>query len=333
MTTPHTERPAASRRARHIILAALVLGVLFEVLNILVTQVRPVRLASPWQDDPFDAIIGAGMFVVAMLEVVLGARLLAWRAPGAPDRARQMLRVTGTITAVIAITAGVQWAGVAEGAHGRAWSGWTTLLIAWLAVTTAATVGLSVSLASVRARRRGPPRWEHDWLGDAALLAARFPALGGLVTPGVVSWIRRRTITLFAALSAFAAVIVIGALAVGEHWTDTLLIGWALAVETAANFAFCMVTNALAGFIARPPRHPGRRIAETTIVAACLAIQVSEAFHDQIWQTLAGHPVDAVGELIALSGGAALIASAICAAAILIRRGPPGPRGRGVAPH
>ena len=44
-----------------------------------------------------------------------------------------------------------------------------------------------------------------------------------------------------------------------------------------------MVSNAVAGFIARPPRTRLRRIAETSAVVGCVAIHVAIAFRDALW--------------------------------------------------
>ncbi|WP_030899648.1 hypothetical protein [Streptomyces sp. NRRL F-5126] len=52
----------------------------------------------------------------------------------------------------------------------------------------------------------------------------------------------------------------------GQSRTDPLLIAWFLIAEAAFNFALCMMANAAAGFITRPPRIR-RRIAATSAVA------------------------------------------------------------------
>ena len=66
------------------IVTGLGTAVLFEALTVLETQDKTVRAASPWQDDPYDAVVSLAQFTVPILAVVLGLRLLAWRSPGGP---------------------------------------------------------------------------------------------------------------------------------------------------------------------------------------------------------------------------------------------------------
>ena len=310
----HPVVPSPLPRARRTILTALVLSLLFEVANVIGTPDKTVYAVVPWHDDPYHAVLLAAMFTVAMVAVVLGARMLAWSAPGAADRARQMLRASGVLVAAIGIASGFQWAAVFAGAHAASWDGATTLQIVALSAATA--WALVVAAALVTTRTAGRARWTDDWLGDAALLAARLPGLRRGGAPGeVVGRIRQRAIRVFAAVSVLVALPIVAAQAIGERWTDPRLIAWALVVLTATLFAFGVIANALAGFISRPPRSRTRRIAEASLVAGCLAIQISEAFHDQIWRALTGHPVGTVAALVALTTGSGLVGAAACAAA------------------
>lgn len=319
---PPRDRPAPLQ-ARRLVCGALALGLLFELAGGLGTQDKAIYRAMPWHDDPYHAVLLAALLTVGPLMVVLGARMLVWSAPGRHDRARQMLRAAGVLVAAIAIASGLEWAAVAEHARARAWNGATTLQIAALVLTTVATAWLACGLTTARPAYR--TRWTEDWLGDAA----RIPAFGRAVPAGAVAWIRRRAILVFATASLLVALPIVAAQAIGEGWTDPVLIGWMLAVLTASLFAFCVIANALAGFVARPPRSRGRRIAEASLVAGCLGVQAGEAFHDQIWRALTGHLAGTVGDLVAITAGTGLLALAICAAALLARRDrPPAPGGR-----
>jgi hypothetical protein len=73
------------RASPAVILASLGTACLFEVLTVLATQDKTVRAASPWQDDPYDAVVSLTQFAVPMLALVIALRLLAWRSPGGPD--------------------------------------------------------------------------------------------------------------------------------------------------------------------------------------------------------------------------------------------------------
>lgn len=298
-------------RERRTVAGALALAALFEVANVIGTQDKTVFAATPWHDDPFHAVLLAAMFMVGMLAAAIAARMLLWSAPGAVDRARQMLRAAGVVVTAIAIAAGFQWASVAAGRGARVWNGSTVPQIAALGAVTALALVVAVALVATRTAR--PPCWTNDWLGDLALVLARIPGLERLAVDGV-AWIRQRASLVLAAISVLVAVPIVAAQALGEQWTDPVLIAWALVVLTATIFAFCTIANSLAGFISRPPRSRGRRIAEASLVAGCLAVQLSEAFHDQIWSALTGHPAGTVAALVALTVGSGLAGAAAYAA-------------------
>ena len=117
--------------------------------------------------------------------------------------------------------------------------------------------------------------------------------------------------TVFIMVSVLAAAGITGSEAIGEHWTDPLLIAWMLVVETTSYLAFCVISNAVAGFIARPARTRPRRVIETSVVAGCVAIQLATAFRDALWP--GPRPLTSVPALVALTLGAGLVASVVTA--------------------
>jgi hypothetical protein len=90
--------------------AALSTTGLFEVLSTLESQDKTVRATSPWQDDPYDVFVSFAIFAVPMLAGVIVLRMFAWRAPGGPDRAHQLLRATGAMIALVWVTLIAEWA-------------------------------------------------------------------------------------------------------------------------------------------------------------------------------------------------------------------------------
>jgi hypothetical protein len=299
----------SGRASPAVILASLGAAGLFEVLTVLATQDKTVRAASPWQDDPYDAVVSLTQFAVPMLALVIALRLFAWRAPDAPDRERQMVRAAGAMTTLTGLTLVFEWAAVIGGAHAPYWNTWTSTLISGLVVTSTLTVAVTALLVRRRRPRGSYGRWRHDWLGDVVLLCDRIPVLRRWATPEAAAWVRRRAMTVFVTLSVLAAVGIAGSLAIGERWTNPLLIAWALIVETTSNLAFCVIGNAVAGFVARPPRTRARRVAETSVVAGCLAIQVTLAFRDALWAALGAGSLTSVPALVALTLGAGLVTS------------------------
>lgn len=307
----------ASRRRLLTIAMSLGAASLFEVLTVLGTQATTIRVASPWQDDPYDAVVSGAQFTAPVLGLVIGLRLMVWRSPGGPDRAQQTLRAAAVMTALVAMTVGFEWAAVAGGAQRPSWSGWTGLLLAGLVATSLLVLVVVVLLVRCRYPRGSAARWRHDWLGDVILLSERLPIIRRWATPRATTWVRLHALRVFALVSVLAAALVIGALAVGEQWTDPLLIGWALGIEATSNLAFCVISNAIAGFIARPPRNRARRVSETAIVVGCVTVQVMVAFRDALWALIGSRPLDSVPVLAALTFGAGAVTALLTAAVML----------------
>jgi hypothetical protein len=285
-------------------IVALGSAVLFEALTVLATQDKSVRAVMPWQDDPYDVLVSFAMFAVPMLVAAIALRLPAWRAPGGQDRAQQTARAAGTVTAVIGMTLAAQWAAVAARAHAPEWNRWTAVLVAGLTVQSLLTLAVGIRLWQRRSPRGR--QWQHDWLED---VMRRF------LTPPTLARIRAHATAVFVTLSLLAAAALTGAQAIGEGWTDPLLIAWMFTVLTSTNFAFCVLSNAVAGFIARPPITR----TETTVIAGALALMLTTAFRDPLWTAISGAPVTTVAVLVALTVGAALAASALTAVALAAR--------------
>lgn len=296
----------------------------FEALTVFATQDKTVRAASPWQDDPYDAVVSLAQFTVPMLGVVIALRLFAWRAPGGPDRVQQTIRAAAAMTALVGITLIFEWAAIIAGAHAASWGAWTSVLIGGLVVASLLTAVITVLLVRRRAPRGSSSRWRHDWLGDIVLVCRWVPVVRHWATPAVAAWIRRRAMTVFVTLSVLAAAVTIGFLAVGERWTDPLLIAWALVVETTSNLAFCLVCNRVAGFIARPPLTRPRSTAEASLLAGCVTLQVATAFRDALWPVFGTGPLTSVPAVVALTLGAGLAASLVTAVLLLARTHRPG---------
>jgi hypothetical protein len=302
-------------------LAGLGVAVVFEALTVLATHDKAVRAVSPWQDDPYDVALSHSQFAVPMLAAVIALRLLAWRAPGGQDRAWQVVRATGMMTALIGLTLVFEWAAVAVGAHAPAWGPWTSVLIGGLAVTSLLAGAEAVLLARGRRPRGAAGRWRHDWLDDIITVCGRVPALRR-AAPRAAAWLRCHAAAGFAALSVLVAVVIAGGLAVSEAWTSPLLVAWALIVEITGYFAFFMICNAVAGFVARPPRGRSRRVAEASAVAGGAAVQVAVAFRAELWTVIGAGSAKSVPAVVALTLGAGLATSLATAGLLALRRLP-----------
>src|ERR1700760_2577901 len=102
---------------RRAILAGLGTAVVFEALTLLATHDKTVRAASPWPDDPYDAVGSLAEFIVPMLAFVIALSLAAWRAGGGADRAQQMIRATAAMIAIVGLTLAFEWAALIGRVH------------------------------------------------------------------------------------------------------------------------------------------------------------------------------------------------------------------------
>jgi hypothetical protein len=150
------------------------------------------------------------------------------------------------------------------------------------------------------------------------------------IGPRAAAWTRRRAWTVFVVLSLLASAAVTTGQAVGERWTDPLLIAWMLAAETASNLAFCVIGNALVGFVARPPRSRTRRVTEFSTAAGCVTVLLVIAFRVALWSALFGGSLTSVPALAALTLGAGAATALVCAV-LLLARGPAAPPSGGTA--
>lgn len=316
------DRDGISDASSTAVLACLGTAGVFEVLTVPALQDRAAWAASPWREDPYHTVVSLAQFTVLMLGLVTALRLLARRAPGAPDRAQQLARAAGATTALIAVALAFEWTAVLNGAHGWTWGTWNTVLVGGLAVVSVLTAAVTTLLVRGRSPRGSSGRWRHDWLGDVALLGRHVPGLRRWAGPEVMTWVRRRAMTVFVTVSVLAAALFTAADAVGERMTNVLLITWYLLAETACNLAFCVVSNAAAGFIARPPRTTARRAAETSVVAGCVGVIAAIAFHDPLWRVFTAEPLT-VGGLFAVTFGAGLAAALATAAVLRLRTSRP----------
>ncbi|MEU2420477.1 hypothetical protein ABZ619_05375 [Streptomyces sp. NPDC007851] len=300
-----------------VVWGSLALAVVFEALTVLETQDKTVRAVSPWQDDPYDVMVSLAQFTMPMLALVIALRLFAWRAPGGADRVQQTVRAAGAMVTLVGLTVVSEWAAVIARTSASSSGTWASVLIGGLVVNSLLTAVAAVSLG--RCLRRSPSAGGpgNDWLGDAVFLCRRIPVLRRWIGPDAMVWVRRRAMTVFVTLSTLAAAALTSAQAIGERWTDPLLTAWFLVVAATSNLAFCVISNAVAGFIARPPRTRPRRIAEASAVAGCVAISAATAFRDALWPVFGTGSLTSVPALAALTLGAGLVTSLVTAALLL----------------
>ncbi|MGV4988572.1 hypothetical protein ACVB8X_37740 [Streptomyces sp. NRAIS4] len=305
------------RASSAVVWASLGAAGVFEALTVLETQDKTVRAASPWQDDPYDVVVSLAQFAVPMLALVIALRLLVWQAPGGAERVRQTLRAAGAMVTLVGLTVVSEWVAVIGRTPAASSGTWVSVLIGGLVVNSVLTGAVAVLLVRGHRGHGSADPWRHDWLGDAVFLCRRIPGLRRWVGPDAAVWVRRRAMTVFVTLSTLAAAALTSAQAIGERWTDPLLIAWFLVVAATSTLAFCVISNTVAGFVARPPRTRPRRIAEASAVAGCVTISVATAFRDALWPVFGTGSLTSVPALAALTLGAGLVTSLVTAALLL----------------
>jgi hypothetical protein len=313
----HPARPATARA-----LAVTAAGaIVFAVFAVVSTQVVAIRVASPWQDDPYDAVVTFTMFFVPGLCVVAALRVLLCRRaePLATYRVDQLLRTALLVLVLVDVTALADWMSLLLRADQRLWSPRTPVLVLGLAIVT---VAATVSHVAVRRARATVPHDRHDdgdWLDDAivagALLAAR--AGGPLRFAGiprflvvVVGFLRAYFVVVALLGSVIVGALVVARLTVAEGSSDGGLFAVEAVVFAGGTFAFVMIADAWLRLVATPARvHTVARVGATVAAAA---LPTSLAMRDLIWSTI-GHPtgVQTAGQLAWVTLTSAVICGAM----------------------
>lgn len=292
---------------RSSVVASVVLAAVCEVFLVLCTQDKGLMAVTPWQDDPFHAWVSLVVFALPMLLVVIALRAVAawlpWGRSTPTGRQRDLVKAGLVLTAFVAATVLDCWISVVLGLHRPVWDTRTMWLLAALAVLTVASP--VVTRLGIRDLRARPRERGVDWVTD--VLPERLAA-----------GVRRHDVAVFLSASVLAAVVIIGALAYGERWSDPLLISWALAVEITCYYTFCVLTNAVLGFIQRPDRD---RRTEHAVVVGSLAFQAAVAMHGQLEPLVGFGSPDGVGRLVQVTFGPAVLVFVVALALIRLAPG------------
>jgi hypothetical protein len=96
---------------RNVLLLVAALSCAFELFAFVTTQVHAVRAVSPWQDDPYDAVVSFTMFVVPGVVVLALMRvpLCLARFPLPAARLAGLLRASRAVSVLVAVTLITDW--------------------------------------------------------------------------------------------------------------------------------------------------------------------------------------------------------------------------------
>jgi len=153
-------------RAGRALLGAALLGAAFTVFAAVTTQDRAVRAHSPWQDDPYDALVSFTQLLVPVMVAagVARAQLCRRLAPLPAARLDGLVRAARLVVLLVAATAGVDVVAVALGTHREAWTPVTAAssLAAAALVGAAGVVWLRLRAVDVPGGRGAGPDWAAD---------------------------------------------------------------------------------------------------------------------------------------------------------------------------
>jgi hypothetical protein len=290
----HPARAAAARALG----ATAVSAVVFTVFAYVTTQVKVVRGVSPWQDDPYDAVVTFTMFFVPGLSGVTALRaLLCRRAQPLPVyRLEQILRAALLVLALIEITVLADWIALVLRADRQLWSDRTPLLVLGLAIVMVAAAVSHVLALRARAMTPRHRLDDGDWLGDVTVAVGVVAARAA--DPSRSAGLRRRLLVVvgfvrahFVVMTALASTIVgglvVGQLAVAEGSANAFLFVIEAVVFAGGTFGFVMIADAWLRLAVRP-RLATHTVARVGSTVAALALPASLAVRDLIWSAT-GH--------------------------------------------
>jgi hypothetical protein len=318
-------RPVVGRA----VLGAILLSGAFTVCAYIAKEARPLYVHSPWEDDPYDAVVSFTVFFVPMVASLCLLRLPACRRdqPLPVRRAADLLRAGRVAFAAIALTLVSDWASVALRANRPAWSPATALLVVALAVLTgAAAVGGAnlhraarlIGAASTTAAGTGRPDWVDDLLGIAGQCSAWLGPARGTVDR-MLGWLGRRPVPLLrrhrVATAAVAAAGFGVALAAGGYAGEGPGPGiWLLfVVGFCGMYAFCASAGAYLRIVSseRPASGIRRQLIDASVLA-CASVPVAIAFRGSLLRVIRPAPIHgALPKVMLLLLAAAVVVFAV----------------------
>lgn len=314
-------------RAGRALLGAALLGAAFTVFAAVTTQDRAVRAHSPWQDDPYDALVSFTQLLVPVMVAagVARAQLCRRLEPLPAARLDGLVRAARLVVLLVAATAGVDVVAVALGTHREAWTPVTAAISVAAAalVVTAGVVWLRLRAVVVPGGREAGP----DWAADAGALlraGATWPSplrvplrrAAGVVDRLVDGWVRPRPVTAAAALALAAGGLESAVIGWREKGFGALL-AFVVVVEVTSVFSALVAANGYLRVL-RVDRPLGRvrRLVLVTGTAACFGLSLAVAFRDPLWRLLGlGDGVATLGQLEAVAAAGA-VAAALLALAV-----------------
>lgn len=338
---------AARRPLGRAVFGSLALAAVF-VLAFLPAPSLPTMWSNgPWAQDPYHVVVSFGVMLVPLAAVLCLSRVPLCRRdePLPTRRARDLLRVSRVLVALVSVTVASTWISVAWPAQRYSWTGPTVAAFAELAVLT---VALPWAGALLRQGFKAPVRagLHPDWLADVIAVGERASGRLGSRRPralavldwtdaNVITGIRRRPLSAAAVLAAAFGVAVALSQGVQEGYPPG---GYLLFFLVAASgvFAFLVIAGSHLGLVVNDEPRPAagaraalRECLVHAAVAASASVPVAVAFRSVAWSAFGITEQQAgwrdLNELVLAA--AAVTAVITVAAESLARSRQPGRRG------
>jgi hypothetical protein len=308
-------------RAGRALLGAALLGAAFTVFAAVTTQDRAVRAHSPWQDDPYDALVSFTQLLVPVMVAagVARAQLCRRLEPLPAARLDGLVRAARLVVLLVGATAGVDVVAVALGTHREAWTPVTAAssLAAAALVGAAGVVWLRLRAVDVPGGRGAGPDWAADagallraWATLPSPLRAPLRRAARVVDRLVDGWVRPRPVTAAAALALAAGGLESAVIGWREKGFGALF-AFVVVVEVTSVFSALVAANGYLRVLSVDrPLGRVRRLVLVTGTAACFGLSLAVAFRDPLWRLLGlGDGVGTLGQLEAVAAAGAVVAA------------------------
>lgn len=157
-------------------LGSLTLALLFLAFTWTTKEIAVLYVHTPWQNDPYDAVVSFAIFFVPLLVGLCLLRVpLCRREETLPvRRAIDLLRACRVLVGAMVITLTSDWASVTLGADSSTWTSTTSVFLGLLAVLTAlaGVVCWQLWLPGGEMLKQGNA-CAPDWLDDVVALGER----------------------------------------------------------------------------------------------------------------------------------------------------------------
>lgn len=255
---------------------------------------------GPWAQDPYHVVVSFTVMLVPLVVVLCVSRVPLCRRdePLPTRRARDLLRISRILFALVLALVASAWVSVALPAQRYSWTPSTETAFAELAVLTVGLLWAGRLLGKAfKVPLRSAP--SPDWLADVMTLGERASGRLGHHRPralAVLDWTDRRVIGGLRRYPLAAAAILAAACGVAVAMSQGVQEGYSpggyllfFMIPTFGVFAFLAIVGQHLGLVVndRPRASPGyRRYLVHAVVTASASAPVSIAFRPAIWSAL-----------------------------------------------